>query len=65
MPLTYRRYSLIPFNPNLRKNKKIDKNTNNKTMIFYDFLYTGSGFLLVATVAYKDIWTLLVYPSVP
>ena len=35
--------------------QKIDKNTNNKIMLFYDFLYT----------AYKDVWTLLVYPGVP
>ena len=47
------------------KTKKIDKSTNNKIMLFYDFLYTGSGFLLVATVAYKDVWTLLVYTTVP
>ena len=47
------------------KTKKIDKSTNNKIMLFYGFLYTGSGFLLVVTVAYKDVWTLLVYTSVP
>ena len=41
--------------PKSMQKQKIDKNTNNKIMLFYDSLYT----------AYKDVWTLLVYTSVP
>ena len=29
--------------PNFMQKRKKDKNTNNKMMLFYDFLYTGSG----------------------
>ena len=42
--------------------QKMDKNTNNKCILS---VHRFRLKLIVATVAYKDVWTLLVYTSVP